>query len=188
MPVADHAVRILASLLLALATLAPSPVARAVVHRCSLPDGTTSYTDRRCSDIGAVERVPDRASPAARLYRSACSRTLQDLVLELSTAIDTRDVNRAAGLYHWVGLSSATAYAAMNRLQVIVDRPLVDVTAVYPDAGGTGPDADYYPQTTTRRTPSALRLEQTLANGSTPSHTILGLRRYLGCWWVTLPR
>jgi hypothetical protein len=31
-----------------------------------------------------------------------------------------------------------------------------------------------------------LRLEQTLANGSTPSHTVLGLRRSFGCWWVSL--
>ena len=47
-------------------------------------------------------------------------------------------------------------------------------------------NADYYPQATSHRAPSGLRLEQTLANGSTPSHTVLGLRRYLGCWWITL--
>jgi hypothetical protein len=179
------AARVLVSLVLALAAFVLAPAARAEVHRCNTPDGTAVFTDRRCSDIGAVERAPDRASPAARLYRPACSRTLQDLVLELSTAIDTRDVNRAAGLYHWVGLSGSAAYAVMNRLQVIVDRPLVDVTPVYPSAGDDAADADYYPQTTTHRTPIGLRLEQTLANGSTPSHTVLGLRRYLGCWWIT---
>jgi hypothetical protein len=177
--------RVLATLLLALSALAGVPSAQAEVHRCNAPDGTTVFTDRRCSDIGATERAPDRASAPARLYRPACSRTLQDLVLELGTAIDTRDVNRAAGLYHWVGLSGKTAYATMDRLQVLVDRPLVDVTPVYPSGVGDV-DADYYPQTTTHRVPIGLRLEQTLANGSTPSHTVLGLRRYLGCWWITL--
>jgi hypothetical protein len=62
------------------------------------------------------------------------------------------------------------------------------VTAIY--AGNTdappGTGGDYYPQFTTRRAPVAIRLEQTLANGSTPSHTVLGLRRHLGCWWVSL--
>lgn len=179
------ATRVLLSALLALAAWMAPPCARAEVHRCTAPDGSTIFTDRRCGDIGATARVPDRASPAARLYRSACSRTLQDLVLELTTAIDTRDVNRAAGLYHWVGLSSGAAYAAMDRLQVIVNRPLVDITAVYPSTADD-PDADYYPQTTSRRAPVGLRLEQTLANGRTPSHTVLGLRRYLGCWWIAL--
>jgi hypothetical protein len=32
----------------------------------------------------------------------------------------------------------------------------------------------------------ALRVEQTLANGSTPSRTVFGLRRHLDCWWITL--
>ena len=29
-------------------------------------------------------------------------------------------------------------------------------------------------------------LEQTLGNGSTPSRTVFGLRKHLGCWWVRL--
>jgi len=31
-----------------------------------------------------------------------------------------------------------------------------------------------------------LRVEQTLANGSTPSRTNFGLRQRMGCWWVRL--
>jgi hypothetical protein len=30
----------------------------------------------------------------------------------------------------------------------------------------------------------ALRVEQTLANGSTPSRTVFGLRKYFGCWGI----
>ncbi len=173
-----------------LALLALGPVAvHAQVRRCTASDGTTIFTDRRCQDLGAVERMPRDAGPrVAPLYRNACSRTLQDLVYELTTSVDSRDVNRLAGLYQWTGMSTHGAYAVMDRLQRIVERPLVDLAPIY--AGGTGTssdaDGDYYPQITTRRAPVAIRLEQTLANGSTPSRTVLGLRRYLGCWWVTL--
>jgi hypothetical protein len=181
MPVSRRGARALLYLLL----LGACPLAWADVRRCAAPDGTTIYTDRRCADLGAVDSVSRDASASApaRLYRNACSRTLQDLVLELTTAIDSRDVNRMAGIYHWVGMSGASAYSVMDRLQVIVQRPLVDIAPMFP---ASQDDGDYYPQTTTHRAPSGLRLEQTLANGSTPSRTVLGLRRYLGCWWITL--
>jgi hypothetical protein len=170
--------------LLALAAVWALP-AQAQVRRCTGADGTEIYTDRRCADLGATDRVP-RAAPGApgRFYRGGCSRNLLDLVYELTAAVDSHDVNRVAGLYHWVGMSSSGAVAVMNRLDVIAQRPLVDVVPVYP-ASALG-EGDYYPQTTVRRAPIGLRLEQTLANGSTPSRTMLGLRRYLGCWWVHL--
>ncbi|MEO7258556.1 MAG: hypothetical protein ABIW35_03270 [Luteimonas sp.] len=169
--------------MLLLAAIVP---VQAEVRRCAAPDGTTVFTDRRCQDVGAVARVPrDARSAGARLYRSTCSRNLQDLVYELTTAIDSRDVNRLAGVYHWAGMSSSTGYAVMGRLDAIVQRPLVDIVPISP-ASAAGEDGDYYPQTAVRRAPVALRIEQTLANGSTPSRTVLGLRRYFGCWWVQL--
>lgn len=178
--------RLGARALIVMLLLAACPIASAQVHRCTAPDGTAVFTDRACADLGAVENMPrGTTGSAARLYRSGCSHTLQDLVFELTTAIDARDVNRMAGVYHWVGLSGATAYSVMDRLQVIVQRPLVEVSPLFPP-GPEGDQGDYYPQTTSRRAPTGLRLEQTLANGSTPTHTVLGLRRYLGCWWISL--
>lgn len=176
-------------LLLAVLALGALPV-KAQVRRCTASDGSTIFTDRRCQDLGAAERLARDAAPRiAPLYRNACSRTLQDLVYELTASIDGRDVNRLAALYQWTGMSTTGGYAIMDRLQRIVERPLVDVSPIY--AGGSadphaGPDGDYYPQVSIRRAPVALRIEQTLANGSTPSHTVLGLRRHLGCWWVRL--
>lgn len=175
--------------LLVLATVAApwATPAHAEVRRCTGADGGEIYTDRRCQDIGATDRVP-RASTgqtAARFYRGGCARNLQDLIYELTAAIDSGDANRVAGFYDWVGMSSSTGFAVMKRLDAIAKRPLVDVQPVYP----RNPDAeagDYYAQTTVRRAPVGLRLEQTLGNGSTPSRTVLGLRRYLGCLWVHL--
>ena len=170
---------------LALSALWTLP-SQAQVRRCTGPDGTAIYTDRRCADIGASERVP-HAVPGqpTQFYRGGCARNLLDLVYELTAAVDSHDVNRVAGLYHWVGMSSSGAVSVMDRLDMIAQRPLVDIVPVYP-ASAQGEEDDY-PQAIVRRAPIGLRLEQTLSNGSsTPSRTMLGLRRYLGCWWVHL--
>ena len=103
----------------------------------------------------------------------------------MTAAIDARDANRLAGVYHWVGISGSTSAGLMQRLDAIAQRPLVDIVPVTP--GMDGEDAAYYPTTIPARQPQvALRVEQTLANGSTPSSTTFGLRRHFDCWWITL--
>lgn len=176
---------LLLSILLLAALSWPAPAA-AQVRRCSRPDGGTVYTDRRCADIGAVERTlaPGHASSGGHnLYRGGCARSLQDLVYELTTAIDSGDANRLASVYHWTGMSSRQGYAVMTRLDGVVKRPLVDIAAVMP-ASADGVDGDLYPQATVRRAPVGLRIEQTLANGSTPSRSVFGLQKHFGCWWI----
>jgi hypothetical protein len=173
---------------LLLAVLSAFP-AQAQVHRCTAADGTQVFTDRRCDELGAVERAPPPApsTGGARVHRTSCAHNLRDLTFELTSALDSRDVNRLAGIYHWVGMTSDAADAVMDRLDAIVQRPLVDVVPVY--SGGDadeGLGGDYYPQATVRRTPVGLRLEQTLGNSGTPARTTFGLRRYLGCWWISL--
>lgn len=180
----QRALILFSSLLLAAAWW-PSP-ARADVRRCSTADGGTAYTDRRCADIGGVERLPRGGATGIgghNLYRGGCARNLQDLVYELTTAIDSGDANRLASVYHWTGLSSRQGYAVMARLSGVVKRPLIDIAPVMP-ASADGIDGDLYPQTTVRRAPVALRIEQTLANGSTPSRSVFGLQRHFGCWWI----
>ena len=124
---------------LALALLCPVAVAAAPaggeIRRCMTADGGHVYTDRACADIGATERLP-RAAPghasATRLTRRDCSRSVQDLVFELTAAIDHRDVNRLAGIYHWPGASARGAQSTMARLDAIVNRPLVDISPLHP--------------------------------------------------------
>ncbi|CAN5624286.1 hypothetical protein BH23PSE2_BH23PSE2_10070 [soil metagenome] len=169
----------------------------AQVRRCTMADGHTLHTDRRCEDLGATERVPrDQASALSRLpYRGGCARQLQDLIFEVTTAIDAQDANRLASVYHWPGLSSRAGYAVVGRLEAIARRPLVDIRTLAPAPPAAEPgfgadasmhDGDDYSQTTARRTPVGLRLEQTLTDGVTPSRTTFGLRRHMGCWWVSL--
>lgn len=158
--------------------------AAAQVRRCVGPNGTAIFTDRRCQDIGSVEH-PAREPTAGRGrgHRLGCARNLQDLVYELTTAIDARDANRLASVYHWTGMSSSQGYAVLARLDGVVKRPLVDIAPVMPVTTG-GVDGNLYPQTTVRRAPVALRIDQTLANGSTPSRTVFGLHKHFDCWWV----
>src|SRR5215218_8844018 len=116
-----------------LVLLCASLPACAEVRHCVAADGTSVFTDRRCEDIGAVQRrAPGPAATAPAARRDGCPRTLHDLVFEVTTAVDTRDVNRLAGVYGWTGMSNSAAYALMDRLQAIVARPLVDVEPVYP--------------------------------------------------------
>lgn len=169
------------------------------VQRCTTMSGDTVYTDKRCEDVGAMDRMPSASTAMAAtgaLYRGGCSRTLSDLVMQVSSAIQAGDVNRLAGVYYWAGISDAGALRILDRLDVVVQRPLVDIVPIRPapapvlDAEGAVVDANqdgYYPQTTTQRQrPVGLRVVQTLKNSATPADTTFGLRRAYNCFWITL--
>lgn len=185
----------------------PSP-ANAQVNRCATPDGKTAYTDKACATIGAVDSLARNGPASATPRRRACNRDLQDLIFELTTAIDNRDANRLSSLYHWPGTSTSGGYAVMTRLDAIAQRPLAGITELYSDPASPPAMTSMPPHgtqvdigTTTpapssqasspsqparaQRHPSALRLEQTLANQATPSQSVFALRRHLGCWWIS---
>lgn len=191
--------------------------ASAQVKRCERSDGTAAFTDRRCSEIDAIERAPPRDRPGSRrIYRGGCARNVQDLLFEMTTAIDGGDANRLASVYHWAGMSSGAAIPVMKRLDAVVQRPLVDIVPVLPaapqpsglsswSAADSAPASDFggdvdvaggpavagggyqYPSTVdsaTGRAPVALRVVQTLDNGSSPSETVFELQRHFGCVWI----
>ena len=120
--------RIVASLLLFIACLLPPCVAQAQVRQCIGGDGALVYTDRKCEDIGAVERnlAPATGSLYRAYRRPACARNVADLGYELGSALNSGDVNQVAGLYDWAGMSTTNAYRLMDRLQVIASRTLVN--------------------------------------------------------------
>jgi hypothetical protein len=176
-----------------------APALAQKVQRCTTMGGETVYTDKRCEDIGAMDRLPQvtpgSSSGSGGIYRAGCSRTLSDLVYQITAAVENKDVNRLASVYQWTGVSNAAANSTLDKLQTIVDRPLVDIVPVRPqpppivDADGVVIDDNrdgYYPQAAAPRRPVGLRLEQTLKNGSTPSRTVFGLRRSYNCFWITL--
>lgn len=172
----------------ALLACAADTHAQRAINRCVNADGTTAFTDRRCEDVGANERLP--AASAARaampaLYRAGCTRRLSDLVQQLRSAISAQDVNGLSSLYWWSGTGDAAANRVLERLEAIADRPLVDIAPVFPDLPEPAAEGDD-PAVTPQRRPTALRLEQTLRGSATPSRTVLGLQRHYGCFWVRL--
>ena len=186
-------------LLLLIAGLFAPGIVHAQVKRCTAADGTLVYTDRKCDDIGAIERIAPSpmsgGSAMAGHYRNVCARTVQDLVYSFSSALQSGDANQVAGVYDWAGMPTSSAYQVMSRLDAIAKRPLVDVQPMY--SGGTNAYVDdiiEFNEDTGEvinrpaRKPRliGLRVEQTLANGSTPSRTTFGLRQRMGCWWVRL--
>ncbi len=212
MPISGRTLLLL--LLLAACSLwSRSAQAQQPLNRCNGPGGNTIYTDRPCETIGASERLPRSAIAGGYgLRRGGCARNLQDLVYEITAAIDNHDVNRLGAVYHWVGQNSESGDRILDQLQAIVDRPLVDIVPlrgvvteapdaspeVVPNAALPAPAAAATPSAppgtdaataeprVIRRPPVGLRLEQTLGKGSTPSRTVFGLRRHLDCWWITL--
>jgi hypothetical protein len=171
------------------------------VNRCTDAQGRTVYGDKSCEAMGAHARLlPEaRAAGAGGLYRDTCARRLSEVVAQIRLAADARDANRLSGIYSWNGLSSAAATRVMDRLDAIVQRPLVDIAPVFPDdpalepvdtgaadtGAGTGPIViSNVPAMRPR--PVALRLEQTLGRSGTPSRTLLKLRRQYNCFWISL--
>ncbi|MDH7453332.1 hypothetical protein QF205_09675 [Luteimonas composti] len=201
-----------------LLSLPPAGEAQAQIRRCVTEDGGHVYTDRQCKDLGASERAPRQSmvQQGGRLIRRDCSRNLQDLVHELTAAIDNRDVNRLAGIYHWPGTSTRSANAIMGRLDGIVNRPLVGILPVQPapptmpvaasrstlswrtpgrDPAHAGAEDDALPPavlaaagqaSSARRPPTALVVEQSVNDRITPLQTLFSLRRHLDCWWLSL--
>lgn len=177
--------------LIALAVLAssalPTPAA-AEVRRCVMPGGNVVHTDRSCGSLGGVEQA--RSDPATtastRLYHGRCAATMPDLLYELTTAIDSRDVNRLAAAYHWPGLSGRAANATMDRLDAIAARPLLDLRIITADVAAAPTADDPLTLAAFDVRPTGVRVEQVRPGTSVPVTTVFGLRKHLGCWWVRL--
>ena len=189
--------------------------AQSDVHRCVGANGQAVFSDRRCEDLDATSRMPPPAlrDSETGLYRYGCPRRLSELVGLLRTAIEAHDVNRLSSLYLWGEVSDSTANRVLSQLEAVADRPLIDIAPMYPEepvevyAPPPEPDpalADVPPAYTppdnsaaaavsdasgnaplARPRPWGLRLEQVLANSSTPSRTVLRLRRQYNCFWVS---
>lgn len=217
MPLSGRALFFLLSLFSACWLWPTAAHAQQPPNRCIGPAGNTIYTDRACASIGASDRLPrGTASLAYRQRRGGCARTVQELIYEITTAIDTGDVNRLGAVYHWVGMNAASGDRILDRLQTLVDRPLVDIVTLRPASAPIVADAPVEPPVAAaavalatptiaiarqaepagdevtvarppvRRAPVGLRLQQTLGKSATPSQTTLGLRKHLDCWWITL--
>ncbi len=211
--------QLLPAFLLLASTALPVPGLQAQqINRCTNAQGQTVYGDKPCEVMGARARLlPNpRAMGGSGLYRDSCARRLSEVVGVIQSAADARDPNRLSGIYLWNGLSNAAATRVMDRLNEIVQRPLVDIAPVFPeepayepeptqpftytDGTPVEPSTGYAGQADATepvehvitnvhyapRRPVGLRLEQTLPRSATPTRTVFRLRRQYNCFWITL--
>ena len=207
---------VLPLLLLCCALLLPGVGGAQEIRRCTTADGVSVFTDRPCELLQARPRISARpARPAGAAVDSninpqrQCPQRLSQLVEQVQQAIVSGDSNRLSALYWWAGHRQDTAPQLLQRLEAMVQRPLLDIAPVYPPprpsisetslpaaAAAPGPDnpssvALASSGSTTalparqRPRPSALRIVQTLGNGSTPTSSVLQLRRQYGCFWIS---
>ena len=199
----------------ALAAMLPvQATAQAEINRCTAPDGTSIYTDRECSALGAVDRLPqDRSVGGSRgtgrsggamrrnPYQGGCARSIHQLIQRMTVAIDAGDVNELAALYHWSGISYGHGQRLMDELDRIARSPVVDIVAeraampvtasqqpgISASFASTLQASRAQPAATAPRSPPvALRVHQSAGTGAAPSRTRFALRQNLGCWWVSL--
>lgn len=199
-------VRHLLVMSLLFATL-PAMVAAQDLRRCIGADGNVTFTDRQC-EAGQSERpaqttaaVHPRSGHIAMAPPPACSATADDLLYNVRNAIDSHDVNLLARSYHWPGLGDTQAESILDRLDALVQRPLVDIQlqfAITPGAlestepvsddasAEAGPEADetvYIPAVP--RSPHGLKVLQYASPTSTEViGTRFGLQRHFDCWWI----
>ncbi len=133
--IATHAA-LLAAIALSGSLAVPTAAhAQSQIRRCTAPNGTVIFTDKSCEDAGGSERRPQTGVAGSLGSKSTirgCPRSLRDLVFEVSSAIDARDANRLAGVYHWTGMSGRGSVGILSRLDAIAQRPLVQITPVMP--------------------------------------------------------
>lgn len=183
------------------------------IRQCQSPEGTPIFTDRRCSDMGAM---PYTAPPAPMGEATnlpprvrTCARNQAMLLDGVRAALESHDANRLADYYHWSGMDSKSGYALMDRLGDFSARQVVDVRLVRNAAPVEPPDlfedrfdplppppeptADAAPDGATeasaprprRALASLLRVDQMRSENDVAANvTYFHLLTNAGCWWM----
>lgn len=189
---------------LLLVLLLLSTNAGAAVRRCIAPDGTTIYTDRPCEQFDARDATPaqEPASSAPALpsrlpgdiplsaygpIAADCARTSDALLFTLRRALEYRDINQLAGLYHWPGMGKYSATAVMERLEALAAQSDGSAELIYPEAAFVVHNPQAYPDLPPED-PIGMRLPTFHTGGlsdTAPEATTLRIVHHAGCWWLS---
>lgn len=161
------------------------------IRRCISPEGVSIYTDQPCAKFNAVDRKPPEptassaATESSGFARSDCVRRTDTLLFDLRQALESDNINRLAGLYHWPGISGRGARGIMDRLQRLSARPLASVELVYPDISPVRDNPDSFPPGVPPEDPVSVHIEQMMPGEIAPSFAEdLRLVRHAECWWL----
>ena len=193
---------------------APAPVHATILQKCQSADGTIGYTDGNCAVFGddAVaisSRVIDQApaepalstaypmmdardtgismmgsAPGRRSPADGCARTPTQLAMDLRASLALGDVNRVAESYDWAGMSNEAGQRTLDRLQQLVDRPVLDSRYLAASYGAAGA---MYASSAGVRSPGAGTLQLIVGGDDGPgARTIdFDVHQVAGCYFVS---
>lgn len=130
--------------LLAFPKLGGMAAANPGVQKCVDASGTVSYTDGTCGAMGVAVALPGHlariveeneaaigydaqvsvSAPSTlgpRSAQSGCARNPAQLQSDIGYAFASRDLNRIAGNYHWVGLGHRDARGILGKLETMAE-------------------------------------------------------------------
>ncbi|WP_133477327.1 hypothetical protein [Cognatilysobacter segetis] len=179
------------------------------IQKCRAPDGTSVYTDKPCSFVGAkasdmsadlgmrlaseAAREPEAyadaamsdavvsASPAGRRsLQAGCARTPTQLAMDIEGSIGLRDVNRLAESWQWAGMTQSQATPVMKRLERLA-KSNVQSTRYFDAQIGFGMQLASADNDVDGRA----GILQVSVGGENGMHALeLNVERYAGCYFV----
>lgn len=198
-----------AILLAALPAVPQRAEANTGVLRCQMPDGTSVYTNKACSALGAkatplsgevlnriereqrhearlngIEPTEDPLQPmqasVRRSVQGGCAGSPQQLAADLAASVAMRDVNRVAESFDWAGMQNAQAQRVMSKLERLSEQVVTDAEYFDASIGGEVMLADAGGSTSG----SAGLMQVTLDNGNGTSVMDFDVQRNQGCYFL----
>lgn len=105
---------------------------QAPVYRCIGTHGETVYSEQPCGAHGEPFTAPgyDNGIDRAHGWGGHCATDAQSLSDRVAAAFDSGNVNDLGALFLWRGFGTRAAYARLNRLGTLLDKPLAGLDIV----------------------------------------------------------
>ncbi len=161
------------------------------ISRCQDKDGKIIYTDKTCEDVDAVRQdLPKSTGNIGYAMVRTCARTQEDLLWDLRGALETADINRAAGLFLWTGNDTAASNKRLDQLNKISYQSLISVDLLFPETEDYQVqfDADGNIIEKQRKgppVPYGIKVEYYTNKKQTETGSIrFGIEKHMHCYWV----
>ena len=161
------------------------------INRCQDKDGKIIYTDKRCEDVDAVpQNLPKPIGNTGYGMVRTCARTQDDLLWDLRGALETGDINRAAGLFLWTGNDTAESNKRLDQLNKISYQSLISVDLLFPESENTQVriDADGNIIETPVKgppVPYGIRVDYYTNKKQTDTSSMrFSIEKHMQCYWV----
>ncbi len=161
------------------------------ISRCQDKDGKIIYTDKSCEDVDAVpQNLPKPVGNTGTAMVRTCARTQEDLLWDLRGALESGDINRAAGLFLWHGNDTEQSNKRLDQLNTISYQSLISVDLLFPDTEITQAQFDADGNIIETRpkgppVPYAIKVEFYRNKKQTETGSIrFGIEKHMQCYWV----